>query len=133
MSKRIEENELEECDAPFGEKKEPQNIKSASAPFNEKPKNIKTETPANIITTDRISPEVNFAETGFKTYCLNKLYKRSNSINNVDNKTIKKQSISTSRSVITLPNDLLNGISSNFVRIPHLEASPSRGIAKLAK
>ncbi len=37
------EKDLAECDAPYGEKKEPQNIKTASAPFNEKPKNIKTE------------------------------------------------------------------------------------------
>jgi len=37
------EKDLAENDAPYGEKKEPQNIKTASAPFNEKPKNIKTE------------------------------------------------------------------------------------------
>lgn len=37
------DEELAECDAPFGEKKEPQNIKSKNAPFNEKPTKLKTE------------------------------------------------------------------------------------------
>ena len=43
LEEPVKENELEECDAPFGEKKEPQNIKSSSAPFNEKPTKLKTE------------------------------------------------------------------------------------------
>jgi hypothetical protein len=36
-------NQLEECDAPYGEKKEPQNIKSANAPYKEKTTKLKTE------------------------------------------------------------------------------------------
>jgi len=40
------EGEIDEGSEPFGEKKEPQNIKSKNAPFNEKPTKLKTESKA---------------------------------------------------------------------------------------
>lgn len=41
--------------------------------------------------------------------------------------------MSTALSEITDPKDLLNGIFSYFVNIPHLLTSPNLGSAKLAK
>lgn len=37
------QGEMRESDAPYGEKKEPQNVKGKSAPFHEKPTKLKTE------------------------------------------------------------------------------------------
>jgi len=41
------ETEIQESDAPYGEKKEPQNVKGKSAPFNKIPTKLKTESKIN--------------------------------------------------------------------------------------